>query len=65
MNIYIHTAYTGTNILFGNKWNEVLSNVIRWMIPQNSMIDKGKHNKGIGFWAHDKSESTQGRGEDR
>jgi hypothetical protein len=23
------------------------------------------HNKGIGLWAHDKSESTQGRGEDR
>jgi hypothetical protein len=22
-------------------------------------------NKGIGLWAHDKSESTQGRGEDR
>jgi hypothetical protein len=26
---------------------------------------KGKHNKGIGLWAHDKSKSTQGRGEDR
>jgi hypothetical protein len=26
---------------------------------------KGKHNNGIGLWAHDQSESTQGRGEDR
>jgi hypothetical protein len=25
----------------------------------------GVGNKGIGLWAHDKSESTQGRGEDR
>jgi hypothetical protein len=24
-----------------------------------------KHNKGIGLWAHDKSESTQRRGKDR
>jgi hypothetical protein len=25
---------------------------------------KGKHYKGIGLWAHDKSKSTQGRYED-
>jgi hypothetical protein len=52
--------------------NIILSEVSLAQKTKNRMFSciwghqiKGKHNKGIGLWAHDKSESTQGRYEDR
>jgi hypothetical protein len=58
------------------KWieleNIILSEVSLAQKTKNRMFSlicrhqiKGKHNKGIGLGAHDKSEYTQGRYEDR
>jgi hypothetical protein len=61
---------------FAGKWMEleniILSEVSLAQKTKNRMFSlicehliKGKHNKGIGLWSYDKSESTQGRSEDR
>jgi hypothetical protein len=43
----------------------ILPNLEIFVFRNGVEVSRSIRSKGIGLWAHDKSESTQGRGEDR